>query len=135
MGVIVGPDLVVENGEVRTVPSARASQDQSIKGYKAMMRSDPEGANALGDLVVKNTYRTLMTRGMKGCYVYCVDTVSPTGFDRDCSKPHLSPNGLNYFQWIGVTVGRLVACEPYRDPISWPFPDARLAPGRTKWHM
>jgi len=23
--------------------------------------------------IIKNTYRTLMTRGMKGCYVYCVD--------------------------------------------------------------
>ncbi|MCQ9137017.1 DNA/RNA helicase domain-containing protein, partial [Streptomyces hilarionis] len=21
----------------------------------------------------KNTYRTLMTRGMKGCYLYCTD--------------------------------------------------------------
>lgn len=39
-----------------------------------MMRSDPERATALGELVVKNTYRTLMTRRMKGCYVYCVDT-------------------------------------------------------------
>ena len=25
------------------------------------------------DEIIKNTYRTLMTRGMKGCYVYCVD--------------------------------------------------------------
>ncbi|MGR6001449.1 DNA/RNA helicase domain-containing protein [Bacillus cereus] len=23
--------------------------------------------------LVKNTYKTLMTRGMKGCYVYCCD--------------------------------------------------------------
>ena len=23
--------------------------------------------------IIKNTYRTLMSRGMKGCYVYCVD--------------------------------------------------------------
>lgn len=23
--------------------------------------------------IIKNTYRTLMTRGMKGCYIYCVD--------------------------------------------------------------
>ena len=74
VGVIVGPDLVVEEGKVRAMPSARASQDQSIKGYKAMLQYDPERATALGDLVVKNTYRTLMTRGMKGCYVYCVDT-------------------------------------------------------------
>ena len=25
------------------------------------------------DEIIKNTYRTLMTRGMKGCYVYCTD--------------------------------------------------------------
>ena len=27
----------------------------------------------MADSIIKNTYRTLMTRGMKGCYVYCVD--------------------------------------------------------------
>ena len=27
----------------------------------------------IADEIIKNTYRTLMTRGMKGCYVYCVD--------------------------------------------------------------
>ena len=73
IGVIIGPDLTVENGAVRALPAARAKQDQSIKGYKSMLASDPDRAHELGDLVVKNTYRTLMTRGMKGCYVYCTD--------------------------------------------------------------
>ncbi len=73
IGVIIGPDLVVEKGEVRTLPAARAKQDQSIKGYKSMLASDPDRAHELGGLIVKNTYRTLMTRGMKGCYVYCTD--------------------------------------------------------------
>ena len=27
----------------------------------------------LADEIIKNTYRTLMTRGQKGCYVYSVD--------------------------------------------------------------
>ena len=26
------------------------------------------------DEIIKNTYRTLLTRGMKGCYIYCVDS-------------------------------------------------------------
>lgn len=26
------------------------------------------------DQIIKNTYKTLLTRGMKGCYVYCVDS-------------------------------------------------------------
>ena len=27
----------------------------------------------IADEIIKNTYRTLMTRGMKGCYVFCTD--------------------------------------------------------------
>ena len=45
----------------------------SIKGYKTLLRQDPiEGARRL-DLIIKNTYRTLLTRGMKGCYIYFTD--------------------------------------------------------------
>ena len=25
------------------------------------------------DEIIRNTYRTLLTRGMKGCYIYCTD--------------------------------------------------------------
>ena len=38
-----------------------------------MMKENPEEAKILADQIIKNTYRTLMTRGMKGCYVYCTD--------------------------------------------------------------
>jgi uncharacterized protein len=38
-----------------------------------MLEKEPVSARALADAIVKNTYRTLMTRGMKGCYVYCTD--------------------------------------------------------------
>lgn len=38
-----------------------------------MLNDDPDNASALGDMIVKNTYRTLLTRGMKGCFVYCTD--------------------------------------------------------------
>ena len=73
VGVIIGPDLVY--GDEHVVPDAtkRASSDQSVRGLKRMLENDPEGARALADSIVKNTYRTLMTRGMKGCYVYCTD--------------------------------------------------------------
>ena len=26
------------------------------------------------DRIIKNTYKVLMSRGMKGCYVYCTDS-------------------------------------------------------------
>ncbi len=73
VGVIIGPDLVYRDGRIQTDPKARAKSDKSIRGLGAMMKRDPEGAQALADRIIKNTYRTLMTRGMKGCYVYCCD--------------------------------------------------------------
>lgn len=38
-----------------------------------MYKESPEKAQALADEIIKNTYRTLLTRGMKGCYIYCTD--------------------------------------------------------------
>ena len=73
VGVIIGPDLIVRENKVVTVPGARSTQDQSIKGWKNAAKADPESTLAAVDLIIKNTYRTLMTRGMKGCYVYCTD--------------------------------------------------------------
>lgn len=73
VGVMIGPDLVVRNGKVLTDASQRASSDQSIKGFKSFFKKDPESATKKADLIIKNTYRTLMTRGMKGCYIYCTD--------------------------------------------------------------
>jgi DUF2075 family protein len=63
----------VDGERVRTRPEERSRQDQTIKGYQAALRVDPEGARSKADAIIRNTYRTLMTRGMKGCYVYCVD--------------------------------------------------------------
>jgi len=34
---------------------------------------NPEEAREKIKLIIKNTYRTLFTRGMKGCYVYFTD--------------------------------------------------------------
>ena len=73
VGVIIGPDLVYRDGRIQTDPKARAKSDKSIKGLGALMKRNPAEAQALADRIIKNTYRTLMTRGMKGCYVYCCD--------------------------------------------------------------
>jgi DUF2075 family protein len=73
VGVIIGPDLIVRNGKIVTVPEKRAITDKSIFGWKSLMKTDPEGTARRLDAIIKNTYRTLMTRGMKGCYIYCTD--------------------------------------------------------------
>jgi len=73
IGVIVGNDLVVRNGKLITNPNKRAVTDKSLHGYKKELKENPVEANKKADEIIKNTYRTLMTRGMKGCYVYFVD--------------------------------------------------------------
>lgn len=73
VGVIIGNDLRFENNHIVTDFTSRASTDQSIKGIKKLYKENPVQANKLADEIIKNTYRTLMTRGMKGCYIYCTD--------------------------------------------------------------
>lgn len=73
IGVIIGPDLIIRNGEVITNPDARDRHDKSIRGHKALAKTNPALAKQITDRVIKNTYKTLMTRGMKGCYIYSTD--------------------------------------------------------------
>ena len=73
VGVIIGDDLRYEDGHVVTDYTKRASTDQSIKGLKSLDKKNHSEAMIRADEIIKNTYRTLMTRGMKGCYVYCTD--------------------------------------------------------------
>jgi DUF2075 family protein len=80
IGVIIGPDLIVRDGKVITDVSKRASSDKSVHGYKKLFKEDPDTALALGDAIIKNTYRTLMTRGQKGCYIFSSDQETNTYF-------------------------------------------------------
>lgn len=73
IGVIIGTDLIVRDGKMITQAEKRASTDKSIHGWKKMFKVEPKETNARLDAIIKNTYRTLMTRGQKGCYVYFVD--------------------------------------------------------------
>lgn len=73
VGVIVGLDLIIRDGKVITDPSKRAKTDASLKGFKKDFKINPTDAQKKADKIIKNTYRTLMTRAMKGCYVYFVD--------------------------------------------------------------
>ena len=59
--------------QIITDVTKRAKTDQSIKGIKTMNVKNPEKAKKIADEIIKNTYRTLMTRGQKGCYIYCTN--------------------------------------------------------------
>ena len=59
IGVIVGNDLVYDAKTDKLVGNISATKDPTLKKGKEHF-----------DAYVKNIYRVLMTRGLKGCYVY-----------------------------------------------------------------
>lgn len=67
IGVIIGKDLRYLNGKVITDESKRARTDQSLRGI-----NNPD-CLVDADEIIRNTYKTLLTRGQKGCYIYCED--------------------------------------------------------------
>lgn len=73
VGVIIGPDLTIMGDTLVAVPRARDRHDKTMKGFVKMTKEQPAEAARLAESIIKNTYRTLMTRGMKGCYVYATD--------------------------------------------------------------
>jgi uncharacterized protein len=60
-GIIWGPDLVIRNGTWAGQPSA--SRDHMVKIRSGARFTD----------IVKNAYRVLLTRGMRGCYICILD--------------------------------------------------------------
>ena len=73
IGVIIGKDMVARGGKIVTDFRERAGTDKSLSGIVKMHKQDPLSASTLAGKLIKNTYRTLLTRGMKSCYVYFVD--------------------------------------------------------------
>lgn len=78
VGVIIGPDLKCRDYRVVTDVKAHAKTDNGcLKGYRTVMKSEnPEEIAKMkrrADSIIRNIYRILLTRGLKGCFVYCVD--------------------------------------------------------------
>lgn len=65
-GVIIGRDLRCENGKVITDQTAVAKSENS-SGIRTC--KDKEKA----DRLIRNIYKTLLSRGQKGCFIYCED--------------------------------------------------------------
>ncbi len=66
VGVIIGEDLRFENGKLITDKTKIAESDKS-SGIRTCKDKK------LADILIKNTYKTLLSRGQKGCFVYCED--------------------------------------------------------------
>lgn len=65
-GVIIGKDLIYRDGKVLTDINAISKDDKS-SGIRTCKDK------SLADRLVRNTYKVLLTRGQKGCFVYCED--------------------------------------------------------------
>ena len=70
---IIGDDLEVVDGVLRGTPLKRSRGDQSLRGFMAAHKADPVAALARADVLIRNTYRTLLTRGMLGTAIYCTN--------------------------------------------------------------
>lgn len=73
IGVLIGDDFVVRGGKVIIDPSKHPGQDKSLHTWKKIIKESPIEGKKQVEAVIKNTYRTLLSRGMKGCFIYCTD--------------------------------------------------------------
>lgn len=73
VGVIIGNDLRYEEDRVITDFTKRAKTDKSLNGLIGKVKKGDRQAEKDVDIIIRNTYRTLMSRGMKGCFVYCTN--------------------------------------------------------------
>lgn len=84
VGVLIGKDLAYDpvSGRVVTNKSAISFDDKS-----SGIRTAPD---ATARRLILNTYKTLLTRGQKGCYIYCEDEAL-----RKYIKSHLINNKID----------------------------------------
>jgi DUF2075 family protein len=66
VGIIIGKDIRYENGKVITDKNQTAISDKS-----SGVRTSKDFV--LADKIIRNTYKTLLSRGQKGCFIYCED--------------------------------------------------------------
>ncbi len=67
VGVIIAKDLIYRDGMVQTDYTKRSKDDKTMRGIKKTKDY------ALADKIIRNTYRVLLSRGQKGCFVYAED--------------------------------------------------------------
>jgi phage repressor protein C with HTH and peptisase S24 domain len=128
VGVILGEDWVIRDGVIVTDPAKRSRQDASIKGYKSLAKKDPAGAERITAEIIKNTYRTLMTRGQRGCFVYSVDAetnaylkAAAAGVDQ---RPEIRPEK---YQGLELPLVAAIHVKPYVNAV--PVYDVQVAAG------
>lgn len=63
-GVIIGEDVIIKDGKIDFNPSVHPSMDKAFS-----KNTDIE----LAKKIIRNSYNVLLTRGIKGTYIYCAN--------------------------------------------------------------
>ena len=66
VGVIIGKDLIYRDGHIQTDKLAISKDDRTSKIKQCK-------DDSLAEKLIKNTYKVLLTRGQKGCFVFAED--------------------------------------------------------------
>lgn len=129
VGVLLGPDFIIRGGVVQTDATKRSKMDASIKGYKTLAKQEPEKAKALADEIIKNTYRTLLTRGQRGCFVHSLDAET-NQFLKDAAFGGPRSDSQEGPAYAGLPLRLLPEAEiqPYRNAV--PVFDLQIAAGQ-----
>lgn len=116
IGVIIGDDFVIRNGKAVTNALARSSNDRSIRGIKTMLKKKKEKAEKLADEIIKNTYRTLMSRGQKGCYIYCTDPETSEYFQKLAARTETTAEIIPFtpYKGLDLPVHEFEDVKPYK---------------------
>jgi DUF2075 family protein len=70
-GIIIGSDFIYRNSKIITDYSKHPSGASEFKRPNRRM-IDPADKNII-DMLIRNTYKVLLTRGQKGSFIYCMD--------------------------------------------------------------
>ena len=71
IGLIVADDLIYRNNKVETDYTKHPqSANEFRRPYQKRIKSEDV---YIIDQLIRNTYRVLLSRGQKGCYIYCMD--------------------------------------------------------------
>ncbi|MBQ5984922.1 MAG: DUF2075 domain-containing protein, partial [Bacteroidales bacterium] len=82
VGVLIGKDLRFDEQSGRVITDKSAiSKDDKSSGIRS-------ASNEEAHRLILNTYKTLLTRGQKGCFVYCEDEALKNYFKRMIRSAH-----------------------------------------------
>lgn len=92
VGVILGPDIKYENEKIETVSGITHDTKESENEESNSYESADANETVVNGKYIRNIYRVLMTRGKKGCFIYCCDKALSDFFKGEIEKAKNAKN-------------------------------------------